>query len=157
MGWGDAVIGMERVAGACKTGPSTFPSDSISSFPEASILAIERTFPATYLISHLHWFLPFILQVDITLVFLFSPKTFLPTQLTAMWWRLPIPAFTEAVLWSLFWDLDFPMIYCTYFINCRSHPISHKGLKFRNTENFSRKDPPCLDPVVSGLLWWSSW
>ena len=84
MGWGDVVIGLKRVAGACKTDPSTFPSDSISSFPEASILAIERTFPAMYLVSHLHWFLPFILQAHITLVFLLPAETFLPTQLTAM-------------------------------------------------------------------------
>ena len=101
MGWGDAVIGMERVAGACRTGPSTFPSDSIS-FLFQGFYPINQTFSAMYLTSLLYWFLPFILQVDITLVFLFSPKTFLPTQLTAMWWRLPIPAFTEAVLWSLF-------------------------------------------------------
>lgn len=156
MGWGDVVIGMKRVAGACKTDPSTFPSDSTSSFPEASILAIERTFPAMCLVSHLHWFLPFILQAHITLVFLSPQRPSFPLSLLQCW-LLPIPAVTEAVLWSLFWDLDFPRIYCTYFINCRSHPITHKGLKFQNTENVSRKGPPCLDPVVSGLPWWCSW
>ena len=71
MGWGDAVIGMERVAGACKTGPSTFPSDSIS-FLFQGFYPINQTFSAMYLTSLLYWFLPFILHSG--LKFSFSPQ-----------------------------------------------------------------------------------
>ena len=77
MGWGDAVIGMKRVAGACKTGLCTFPSDSIS-FLFQGFYPINQTFSAMYLTSLLYWFLPFILHSG--LVFLFSPKTFPATS-----------------------------------------------------------------------------
>ena len=89
----------EKGSSSCKTGPSTFSSDSIPPLFQC-LYSSNCTFSATYLISHLYWFLSFTLQVDIS--FPFPPKDFpwyfLPSQLTAMWWLLPTPTFIEAVL-----------------------------------------------------------